>query len=623
MTRFVKGGDVSTIPAINTKLEEIETAINDTLSRKGDVPNQMEGLLDMNANRIIGLPVPTNNLDAARLQDVQDIINTQTFPSLSGIPFVLSVAEAQSTLFTVGNSFVLAARYNAQYEVKSSSTTALRGDITLGNGNIAVLLPMDDGGYNALQVGATGDGVVNDTLDVQGAIDRGSRAWLPNATYNISHLTLEGGKTLEGESLKGVYIIKIADSANHLITIPVSDKPAYIRSMYLDGQKNLNTDNVALDGIHCTDTTLTGKFSVEARDVYVERTTGKGWYIGLLRNKPHMTYCYGFNCGIAGDTTADGLHVNSSSDAYIGEGCGFGSNQGRSILIATSATPVVSETEIWWSNHRANIEFFECKDFMLRGCNLDRARVSALRVQGRTGTSRDTPDGFHENSFVIGNTFKNPKGDNGAGSNGDLNFIDVFNSKGLIVSSNNFNYDIENGDVKVDYIISATNSSNITWVGNSTAPDGDAYQCYVSGITDNEAALWSDLTEIPHKFRGKVRVQSGSPSLEFVAEDLALTSRFSRWRVENTGGGDIVLEVGEDAAYLTKETALRCKRSAGNIFEFVFGGMLKPEVFANAAALPSVGSRETWSFAIIQDDGSGDPAFALNDGSNWRLNSFA
>jgi len=70
MTRFVKGGDVSTIPAINTKLEEIEVAINDTLSRKGDVPNQLETDVDLNNYRILNVPKPVTSTDVARLQDV-------------------------------------------------------------------------------------------------------------------------------------------------------------------------------------------------------------------------------------------------------------------------------------------------------------------------------------------------------------------------------------------------------------------------------------------------------------------------------------------------------------------------------------------------------------------------
>ena len=56
----------------NQNLEDIEAAIQDTLSRSGSTPNQMEATLDMNSNRIINLPAPEDVNDAARLQDVLD-----------------------------------------------------------------------------------------------------------------------------------------------------------------------------------------------------------------------------------------------------------------------------------------------------------------------------------------------------------------------------------------------------------------------------------------------------------------------------------------------------------------------------------------------------------------------
>jgi hypothetical protein len=151
----------------------------------------------------------------------------------------------------------------------------------------------------------------------------------------------------------------------------------------------------------------------------------------------------------------------------------------------------VSEAEIWWANHRANIEVFECKDWMIRGCNIDRARVSAVRIQGRTGSGRDTPDGFHENGFLIGNTFKNFKGAAGAGSDGDGPFIRVINSRGPVISSNNFNMDIAAGDVKVSYIVEATGSKHLTFTGNNYPTFGDSYQPWLTGIISDLTAFSS------------------------------------------------------------------------------------------------------------------------------------
>lgn len=46
----------SATSVINTNSDRIEEAIEKTLSREGDAPNQMEALLDMNSNPIINLP---------------------------------------------------------------------------------------------------------------------------------------------------------------------------------------------------------------------------------------------------------------------------------------------------------------------------------------------------------------------------------------------------------------------------------------------------------------------------------------------------------------------------------------------------------------------------------------
>lgn len=65
MTRYVKTGDVSTAPAINAELEKIQVAIKDSLSRKGDSPNQMEVHLDFNNYRGINASNPLSASDLA------------------------------------------------------------------------------------------------------------------------------------------------------------------------------------------------------------------------------------------------------------------------------------------------------------------------------------------------------------------------------------------------------------------------------------------------------------------------------------------------------------------------------------------------------------------------------
>lgn len=56
----------------NSNNDAIEAAIENSVSRDGSTPNQMQAQFDLNSNRIINLGAPANNNDAARLQDLLD-----------------------------------------------------------------------------------------------------------------------------------------------------------------------------------------------------------------------------------------------------------------------------------------------------------------------------------------------------------------------------------------------------------------------------------------------------------------------------------------------------------------------------------------------------------------------
>lgn len=55
MARYTKGGDVVRVPQINAELEKIEQAFENTLSRDGDAPNQMNAPIDMNGYKIVNV----------------------------------------------------------------------------------------------------------------------------------------------------------------------------------------------------------------------------------------------------------------------------------------------------------------------------------------------------------------------------------------------------------------------------------------------------------------------------------------------------------------------------------------------------------------------------------------
>lgn len=78
MTKAVLNGlvnleNTSAVTTINANNAVIETAFDNTLSRDGTFPNQMEAELDMNSHPIINLPTPVSNYEPIRLIDVNTI----------------------------------------------------------------------------------------------------------------------------------------------------------------------------------------------------------------------------------------------------------------------------------------------------------------------------------------------------------------------------------------------------------------------------------------------------------------------------------------------------------------------------------------------------------------------
>lgn len=62
----------SAVQTMNENFDKIEAAMDNTLSRDGTTPNQLEAPLDVNSQRLINLTAPRSGTDAARLVDLQE-----------------------------------------------------------------------------------------------------------------------------------------------------------------------------------------------------------------------------------------------------------------------------------------------------------------------------------------------------------------------------------------------------------------------------------------------------------------------------------------------------------------------------------------------------------------------
>src|ERR1700747_503468 len=72
----------SALNEINANFEIIQTAFDNTLSRDGTAPDQMEAALDMNSQQILNLPNPATVNSPLRLQDLNTFIGGGTISSL-------------------------------------------------------------------------------------------------------------------------------------------------------------------------------------------------------------------------------------------------------------------------------------------------------------------------------------------------------------------------------------------------------------------------------------------------------------------------------------------------------------------------------------------------------------
>lgn len=76
--------DSSAVATVNANSAALTTAIDNTLSRDGSSPNQMNANLDMNSNHLLNLPAPNSPQEPLRLTDVA-LLNGGT-PTFSPIP---------------------------------------------------------------------------------------------------------------------------------------------------------------------------------------------------------------------------------------------------------------------------------------------------------------------------------------------------------------------------------------------------------------------------------------------------------------------------------------------------------------------------------------------------------
>src|SRR5258705_5951778 len=95
---------------INTNTSNIASAIENTLSRDGTTPNQMQASLDMNSNRVLNLPAPSSQQEPVRLMDFITPVGPfapLNSPTFVGVPTAPTPAVNDNSIKLATTAYVI------------------------------------------------------------------------------------------------------------------------------------------------------------------------------------------------------------------------------------------------------------------------------------------------------------------------------------------------------------------------------------------------------------------------------------------------------------------------------------------------------------------------------------
>lgn len=232
---------------LNENFEAIEEALENTLSRDGTSPNQMDATLDMNSKRIINVGAPSNPNDAARLQDVQDALSgdepTAVFVSIADSGGFFSSTNVEGALQELGEDVSDIQTDLADGVTPSFDRTALE----IGAGVTPTNTSVPFYPYVVTRTGAVGNGIANDFTALNNAINSGHK-WIriPAGTYLISTdsvINVPSGTTVEGDGPNT--IIRKTSGAFTTDIFYTSGSNVTFRNFRMEGP----VGNTAVDGI--------------------------------------------------------------------------------------------------------------------------------------------------------------------------------------------------------------------------------------------------------------------------------------------------------------------------------------------------------------------------------------
>lgn len=138
--------DNSLLTAINNNNATLTTAIDNTLSRNGQSPNQMQSVLDMNSNPIINIPfatAPTQPVALGQIANPVTLIPALTGDvsgSFNGTVIPTTLATVNSNVGTFGSaSQIPVVTVNAKGLTTAASTVTVAAPTNISNSQLATM----------------------------------------------------------------------------------------------------------------------------------------------------------------------------------------------------------------------------------------------------------------------------------------------------------------------------------------------------------------------------------------------------------------------------------------------------------------------------------------------------
>jgi peptidoglycan/xylan/chitin deacetylase (PgdA/CDA1 family) len=159
MSRYTPNDLTGALAPINPELEKIKLAIDDTLSRKNDTPNSMQGNLDMNSQRILNLPAPVAAQEPVRKADFDALeaelesevdaavlsANNATSGALAATASATSAASLANQKAQEAEDAILALQVVAIGDFDAGFTITARNEVSLYDDGVAATYYRWDG----------------------------------------------------------------------------------------------------------------------------------------------------------------------------------------------------------------------------------------------------------------------------------------------------------------------------------------------------------------------------------------------------------------------------------------------------------------------------------------------